>query len=71
MKRLDSKTCPVTAAGQGFGRASSLAMQAAGGAVVASDIIESALGELTEAGVQTMVSDVTDAVAGTTKAAVI
>lgn len=43
MGRLDGKTCLVTAAGQGIGRASALAMAAEGARVVATDVNETAL----------------------------
>jgi len=46
MGRLDGKTCLVTAAGQGIGRASALAMAAEGARVIATDINEAALAEL-------------------------
>ena len=44
--RLSGKTCLVTAAGQGIGRASALAMAAEGARVVATDIDEAALATL-------------------------
>lgn len=43
MGRLDGKTCLLTAAGQGIGRASALAMAAEGARVVATDVNETAL----------------------------
>jgi 2-keto-3-deoxy-L-fuconate dehydrogenase len=46
MGRLDGKTCLVTAAGQGIGRASALAMAAEGARVIATDINEAALAGL-------------------------
>ena len=43
MGRLEGKTCLVTAAGQGIGRASVLAMQAEGATVYATDVNADAL----------------------------
>ena len=60
MGRLDGKTCLVTAAGQGIGRASALAMAAEGARVIATDINEATLAELAEAGLETRVLDVLD-----------
>ncbi|AXI48522.1 NAD(P)-dependent oxidoreductase [Sulfitobacter sp. SK012] len=60
MGRLTGKTCLVTAAGQGIGRASALAMQAEGATVIATDINEDALSELGSLGLQTMTLDVMD-----------
>lgn len=68
MKRLEGKTCLITAAGQGIGRASALAMHHAGGKVMASDVNAEALEGLAKTGVETRVLDVTDAGA-VTKAA--
>jgi 2-keto-3-deoxy-L-fuconate dehydrogenase len=56
MGRLDGKTCLVTAAGQGIGRASALAMAAEGARVIATDINEAALAGL--AGCETRRLDV-------------
>ena len=50
MGRLNGKTCLVTAAGQGIGRASALAMLAEGAQVYATDVNEAALSELSSAG---------------------
>ncbi len=50
MGRLDGKTCVVTAAGQGIGRSSALAMQAEGARVFATDVNRDALADLTAAG---------------------
>ncbi|MBP7001311.1 SDR family oxidoreductase [Amaricoccus sp.] len=61
MNRLDGKTCLVTAAGQGIGRATALAFRAEGARVVATDINEATLGELAAAGLETARLDVTDA----------
>ena len=58
MGRLSGKTCLVTAAGQGIGRASALAMAAEGARVVATDIDEAALATLE--GVETRRLDVLD-----------
>jgi len=58
MGRLSGKTCLVTAAGQGIGRASALAMAAEGARVVATDINEAALASLE--GVETRRLDVLD-----------
>ena len=58
MNRLEGKTCLVTAAGQGIGKASALAMQHEGAKVIATDINEEALAELEAAGLQTFVLNV-------------
>ena len=58
MGRLSGKTCLVTAAGQGIGRASALAMAAEGARVMATDINEAALASLE--GVETRRLDVLD-----------
>ncbi len=55
-KRLDGKRVLVTAAGQGIGRASALAMAAEGAQVFATDVNDAALGTLTE--VETLALDV-------------
>ncbi|MEX0969972.1 MAG: SDR family oxidoreductase [Paracoccaceae bacterium] len=60
MARLTGKTCLVTAAGQGIGRASALAMQAEGARVIGTDINPDALAELADAGIETRLLDVTD-----------
>jgi 2-keto-3-deoxy-L-fuconate dehydrogenase len=60
MGRLDGKRALVTAAGQGIGRASALAMAREGAQVIATDINESALAELAQAGLQTRVLNVRD-----------
>jgi 2-keto-3-deoxy-L-fuconate dehydrogenase len=61
MGRLDGKTCLVTAAGQGIGRASALAMAAQGARVIATDINEAALAGLD--GCETRRLDVRDGAA--------
>lgn len=60
MDRLKGKTCLVTAAAQGIGRASVLAMQAEGAKVFASDVNTSALAKLADQGFDTLKLDVTD-----------
>ncbi len=60
MGRLDGKTCLVTAAGQGIGRASALAMQAEGANVFATDVNSDALETLAAEGVKTFKLDVLD-----------
>jgi 2-keto-3-deoxy-L-fuconate dehydrogenase len=59
--RLDGKTCLVTAAGQGIGRATAERFAAEGARVLATDINAAALATL--AGVETRPLDVTDATA--------
>jgi len=60
MNRLKGKTCLVTAAGQGIGRASALAMAREGARVFATDINEDALSLLKNEGVETLHLDVRD-----------
>ncbi|WP_299941684.1 SDR family oxidoreductase [uncultured Nitratireductor sp.] len=60
MNRLSGKTCLVTAAGQGIGRASALAMQAEGATVYATDVNDAALAELAGQGLKPLRLDVTD-----------
>ena len=60
MGRLTGKRCFVTAAGQGIGRASVLAMLREGAEVIATDINEAALPELAAAGAKTRGLDVRD-----------
>ena len=58
MNKLEGKTCLVTAAGQGIGRASALAMHREGAEVYATDINEEALADLNSKGLETFVLDV-------------
>ena len=58
MNRLEGKTCLVTAAGQGIGKASALAMRSEGARVFATDINEAALAELATEGLETFVLNV-------------
>lgn len=61
MSKLENKTCVVTAAGQGIGRASALAMQAEGATVYACDINKDALSGHKELGLKPVHLDVTSA----------
>jgi 2-keto-3-deoxy-L-fuconate dehydrogenase len=58
---LTGKTALVTAAAQGIGRASALALAAAGARVIATDINEAGLAGLGGAGIETRSLDVLDA----------
>ena len=60
MNRLKEKICLVTAAGQGIGRASALAMQAEGATVYATDINTDVLTGLADTGLKTFKLDVLD-----------
>jgi 2-keto-3-deoxy-L-fuconate dehydrogenase len=60
MDRLRDKICLVTAAGQGIGRASALAMRREGARVVATDVNEHALADLAGEGLETARLDVLD-----------
>lgn len=60
MGRLDGKRALVTAAGQGIGRASALAMAAEGAQVFATDINADALGTLSHANIETFPLDARD-----------
>ncbi|MEH6443975.1 MAG: SDR family oxidoreductase [Oceanospirillaceae bacterium] len=59
MTRLAGKTCVITAAGQGIGRATAIQFAAEGARVIATDINEQALASLE--GMETAVLDITDA----------
>lgn len=69
--RLTGKRVLVTAAGQGIGRASVLAMAAEGARVLATDVKVAALEELAGKGIETRLLDVRDAqaIAATVEAA--
>jgi 2-keto-3-deoxy-L-fuconate dehydrogenase len=60
MGRLARKTALLTAAGQGIGRASALAMAREGAWVIATDVNEAALADLAAEGLQTRRLDVRD-----------
>ncbi len=60
MGRLSGKRALVTAAGQGIGRASALAMAREGASVLAADINAGTLAELAGEGIETRVLDVRD-----------
>lgn len=60
MGRLTGKTALITAAGQGIGRASALAIAREGAAVIATDVNAASLAELAALGLQTLVLDVRD-----------
>jgi 2-keto-3-deoxy-L-fuconate dehydrogenase len=67
-ERLRGKRAFLSAAGQGIGRATALAMHAEGAEVIATDINADALSELAAAGLQTRLLDVRDADAVTAAA---
>ena len=60
MSRLHGKTCLVTAAGQGIGRASAMAMHREGAKVFATDINEESLASLAGEGLNVFALDVRD-----------
>ena len=60
MARLDGKRAFITAAGQGIGRASALAMAREGAHVIATDVNEAALASLATEGIETHVLNVRD-----------
>lgn len=60
MERLKNKTCLVTAAAQGIGRASAVAMHAEGARVIAADINAAALADLADQGLETAPLNVRD-----------
>ncbi|QBF34308.1 SDR family oxidoreductase [Thalassococcus sp. S3] len=60
MGRLSGKRALVTAAGQGIGRASALAMAEEGAEVFATDVDAKALAEIAGQGIETFVLDVRD-----------
>jgi 2-keto-3-deoxy-L-fuconate dehydrogenase len=63
MDRLQGKTCLVTAAGQGIGRASAVAMLREGARVIATDVNPAPLEELGAQGLETAILDVRDGAA--------
>ena len=69
MGRLTGKTALVTAAGQGIGRASALAMLKEGARVIATDVNAAALATLTHEGCETRLLNVRDKDAITAAAA--
>ena len=60
MGRVDGKVAVVTAAGQGIGRASALALHREGARVIATDINTKALAELAAQGLETRMLNVRD-----------
>lgn len=60
MARLHGKTALITAAGQGIGRASALAMAQEGARVIATDVNAAVLADLAQQGLETRVLNVRD-----------
>ena len=60
MGRLDGKRALITAAGQGIGRASAIAMAREGAHVIATDVNEAALASLAAEGIETRLLNVRD-----------
>ncbi len=60
MTDLTGKICLLTAAGQGIGRASALALARSGARVIATDINEAVLADLATTGIETFRLDVLD-----------
>ena len=60
MGRLNGKTCLVTAAGQGIGRASALMMAREGARVIATDVNAATLESLAAEGIETRILNVRD-----------
>jgi 2-dehydro-3-deoxy-L-fuconate 4-dehydrogenase len=60
MRRLEGKTALITAAGQGIGRATALAMASEGARVIGTDINANALASLAAEGIVTRLLDVRD-----------
>ncbi len=69
MGRLDGKRALISAAGQGIGRATALAMAREGAKVLATDINQKALADLNAQGIETLVLDVRNPEAITAAAA--
>ena len=63
MKNLTNKKVLITAAGQGIGRAATLAFKVAGAKVLATDINEKSLSTLSEEGITTNLLDVCNSLA--------
>lgn len=61
MTRLAGKTCVISAAGQGIGRATALQFAQQGARVIATDINAQALASLESESIETAILDITDA----------